>query len=155
MTDPASADFQTQLNNERDALRAFIALLEKEQQALLQQDNDQLLALAEAKTQTANKLALIANTRRQFLNTHSANLDTAAWIQKYAPACQTVWDAVRKLAEQAHHLNQTNGEVIQLKLRSNQQALNTLLGATQSAAGLYGRDGQPNIPVMGRILGSG
>ncbi len=157
MIDPTAqpADFPTQLNTERDALHAFVLLLEKEQQALLQQDNEQLLMLADAKIQSANKLAMIANTRRQFLGSNSANSDTATWIQKHAPACKAVWEEVRTLAERAHHLNQTNGEVIQLKLRSNQQALSTLLGATQSAAGLYGRDGQPNIPVTGRILGSG
>lgn len=149
------ANFSSRLNDERDALRAFVVLLEKEQQALLSQGIELLLPLAEAKTQSAHKLAEIANARRQFLNSNTQNLDTAAWILKHAPASRAVWDEVRELAARAHHLNKTNGEVIQLKLRSNQQALTALLGAAKSTAGLYGRDGQPSLPTSGRTLGSG
>lgn len=136
-------------------MRAFVALLQKEQETLLNQDSEQLLAIAESKTQAANKLAEIANARRQYLKSNFTRLDTLAWLLQFAPSSRPVWDEIRELAAQAHQLNQTNGEVIQLKLRSNQQALSTLLGATKSAAGLYGRDGQPSLPVSGRILGSG
>jgi flagella synthesis protein FlgN len=136
-------------------MRAFVALLEQEQECLLDQDSEQLLSLADTKNQSANKLTEIANTRRRYLQTNSANQDTAAWLAKHAPTSLGIWEEIRELAAQAHHLNQTNGEVIQLKLRSNQQALAALLGASKSAAGLYGRDGQPSLPVSGRILGSG
>lgn len=134
-------------------MRAFVALLDKEQQVLLSQDSEQLLPLAEAKTQSTNKLAEMANIRRQLIS--SSKLDTATWIQKHAPACMATWDEIRNLATRAHQINQTNGEVIQLKLRSNQQALTALMGAAKNAAGLYGRDGQPSISVSGRQLGSG
>jgi flagellar biosynthesis/type III secretory pathway chaperone len=82
-------------------------------------------------------------------------LETSAWVQQYAPSCHAIWDEIRELAARAHHLNHTNGEVIQLKLRSNQQTLTALMGAAQNATGLYGRDGQPSLPVSGRTLGSG
>jgi flagella synthesis protein FlgN len=143
------------LINERDKLRAFILLLEKEQQALLTQDSEQLLSLAELKTLETNKLAELSNQRRRSMNLSADNFDTAAWILKNAPSCSVTWNEIRELATRAHHLNQINGEVIQLKLRSNQQALTVLLGASQSAAGLYGRDGQPSLPIAGRTLGSG
>lgn len=136
-------------------MRAFVALLEQEQQCLLDQDSEQLLSLAETKNQSANKLTEIANVRRQYLQLNAAGLDTPAWLSKHAPASRSIWEEIRELAARAHHLNQTNGEVIQLKLRSNQQALSVLLGANKSAAGLYGRDGQPSLSVSGRILGSG
>lgn len=147
-------DLASQLNDECEALRAFIVLLEKEQQALLQQDNDQLLALAEAKTQSANKLAAIAHARRTRMGPPNANLDTSAWIMQHAPASRAAWDEVRELAARAHQLNQTNGEVIQLKLRSNQQALTALMGAAQNVASVYGRDGHPSLLTSGRVLGS-
>lgn len=150
-----ATNFASRLLEERDALKAFIQLLEKEQQVLLNQDDEQLLTLAESKTQNAYKLSTFANDRRQFLNTGSEPADTAAWLLKHAPSSQAVWDEVRELAALAHHLNQTNGEVIQLKLRSNQQALSALLGAAQTTAGLYGQDGQRSIPISGRTLGSG
>lgn len=149
-----TTDFLTRLNAERDAMRDFVALLEKEQQVLLNPDAEPLLPMAEAKTVSANRLSDMANARRQFLKTHGANLDTGAWLAKNAPSGRAVWDELRELAARAHHLNQTNGEVIQLKLRSNQQALAALLGAAKSTAGLYGRDGQPSIAVSGRTLGS-
>lgn len=149
-----ATDLPSHLKNERDFLRSFITLLEKEQQALLVQDSDQLLMLADAKNQAVNKLAELSNVRRQRMDLTTANSDTTAWVQKNAPLCLGVWEEVRELATRAHHLNQVNGEVIQLKLRSNQQALTVLLGANQNAAGLYGRDGQPSLPITGRTLGS-
>jgi flagella synthesis protein FlgN len=144
----------SQLKVENDALRTFITLLEREQQILLSQDSEALLSLAESKSNAAIKLTEIANTRRQQLNLTAANSDMTNWIQKFAPDVRVVWDEILELAARAHHLNQTNGEVIQLKLRSNQKALTVLLGAAQDAAGLYGRDGHPNLPVSGRTLGN-
>lgn len=159
MTDDISAaraaDFHSLLNHERAALRAFVDLLQKEQQCLLNQDSDELIRLADAKTLSANKLAELANARRQLQNSADAHLDTAAWVLKHAPSSRTAWDEIRKLAEHAHHLNQTNGEVIQLRIRSNQQALTALLGAAKNIAGVYGRDGQPNLGISGRTLGTG
>lgn len=149
------ADFSSQLTEERAALRAFVVLLEKEQQTLLNQSVEELQALAEAKTLSALKLTEMANARRNFIRSKVPDLDTSAWILKFAPSCRAIWNDIRELAAKAHQLNQTNGEVIQLKLRSNQQALSALLGAAKSAAGLYGRDGQPSLPTSGRTLGSG
>lgn len=149
------ADFSSQLTEERAALRAFVVLLEKEQQTLLNQSVEELQALAEAKTLSALKLTEMANARRNFIRSKAPDLDTSAWILKFAPSCRAIWNDIRELAAKAHQLNQTNGEVIQLKLRSNQQALSALLGAAKSAAGLYGRDGQPSLPTSGRTLGSG
>ena len=148
-------EIASRLNEERTALRAFILLLEKEQQALLNQGAEQLMALAESKILAAHKLTDMANARRQLLNIASEHTDTTSWIQKNAPACCAVWEEIRELADRIHHLNQTNGEVIQLKLRSNQQALGVLLGAAKGTAGLYGRDGQPSLGITGRTLGSG
>jgi flagella synthesis protein FlgN len=153
-SDHPSAELTTHLKNESSALRAFIVLLEKEQQALLLPDSDLLLTLAEEKTQVTHKLAELSSLRRRNLNLNTVNLDTTAWIEKNAPDCLAAWKEVRELATRAHQLNQTNGEVIQLKLRSNQKALTVLLGASESVAGLYGRDGQTNLPIAGRTLGS-
>lgn len=148
-------EFVTRLNAERNTVREFVALLEKEQQILLNQDAEKLLALAEAKTAFANKLSLIANARRQFLSAQGAASDTGAWITKHIPSAAPIWRELRELAARADHLNHTNGEVIQLRLRSNQQALNALMGAARSTSNLYGKDGQHSIAIGGRSLGSG
>jgi flagellar biosynthesis/type III secretory pathway chaperone len=143
-----------QLKTEGEALRSFISLLETEQQALVSQDSDKLMTLAESKSQAANKISELSTIRRQQLKLGSSELDTTAWIKQHAPACTKAWNDIVELATRAHHINHVNGEVIQLRLRSNQKALSVLLSAAQNAAGIYGRDGQPNLPLSGRTLGN-
>lgn len=153
-SDYLKTELPSQLKNESEALLTFVKLLETEQQALITQDSDQLITLAESKTQAANKLSELYNTRRRKLDMNSSEFNTAAWIKQHAPACNKVWNDIVELATRAHHLNQVNGEVIQLRLRSNQKALSVLLNAAQNATGIYGRDGQPNLPISGRSLGN-
>ena len=148
----ASAAFLSHLNDECTALRAFVALLEDEQRILVGQNSEDLLPLAEAKMQLANKVADLSGARRKALP--QGTRDTAEWLRQNAPQGLPKWQEVRQLAENAHRLNQTNGELIQIKLRYNQQALGALYGAAQSAAGLYGANGQPNLPTASRTLGS-
>jgi flagella synthesis protein FlgN len=149
----ANSELTSRLTEERVALHAFVSILEKEQQALLDRDSDLLISLAELKSQSANQLTSLVQARRQLLNTNQA--DTTEWLKQFAPSALIIWNEIQELAKRAHHLNQVNGEVIQLKLRSNHQALSALLNAAKSASGLYGRDGQPNLAISGRILGSG
>jgi len=155
LSDNPASNLLNKLNEERAALHAFVVLLEKEQQTLLDTDVEPLLTFAETKTKSAQKLAEMGVSRRQLLSPNPSKLDTTEWIKQFAPTCSAAWDEVRELAARAHHLNNTNGEVIQLKLRSNQQALNALLSAAQNTTALYGRDGQTSLPVSGRTLGSG
>lgn len=142
----------TKLNKEREALRAFVALLEREQEALLGTDTEALLPLAEQKTQASDTIHALARERRESL---PDSLSTEKWLQANAPTSLALWHEVRQLAEQAQRQNRLNGELIQLKMRYNQQALVALVGATQHAAGIYGADGQPTLPSSGRTLGSG
>jgi flagella synthesis protein FlgN len=77
------------------------------------------------------------------------------WIAKNAPASHMLWAEIRKLAAEAQQLNSTNGELIQSRMRNNQQALSVLYNSSKNAAGIYGPDGQANIGSSGRHLGSG
>ncbi|MBI5889480.1 MAG: flagellar protein FlgN [Nitrosomonadales bacterium] len=150
---PASAtDFLSNLNDECATLKAFVVLLEDEQRTLLGQHTEELLSLADAKIQLANKVATLSAARRRFLP--EGTRDMAEWLKKNAPQGLPTWHEARQLAAQVQRLNQTNGELIQIKLRYNQQALGVLYGAVQSTAGLYGADGQPNQPSASRTLGS-
>ena len=143
-----------QLNNELAELRKFVALLSTEQQSLLNNDTDTLLTLSDTKTRAANQLMEIGNVRRKTLFTaHINNMD--AWIEKNAPSSKTLWSEIRHLADQAQQLNSTNGELIQSRMRHNQQALGVLYNSSKSAAGLYGPDGQANLNNSGRHLGTG
>lgn len=142
------------LNTELATLRKFVALLTSEQQFLLSNDTDSLLTMSEVKTQVANQLMSIANIRRNSLLQNDID-SMEKWLSKYTPNTLPLWTSIRDLAAQAQQLNTTNGELINAKIRNNQQALGALYSATQSVAGLYGPDGQSNIGSTGRHLGSG
>jgi len=140
------------LRDERDALRAFVVLLEQEQIALLSTDADALIPLAAQKTKHADKIQAHARERRESL---PDSFTTEKWLQANSPEGLALWHDIRQLAEKAQRQNHLNGELIQIKMRYNQQALVALVGATQHAAGIYGSDGQPSLPNSGRTLGSG
>lgn len=143
-----------QLNRELAELRKFVVLLGSEQQALLDNDTESLLVLSDAKTQAANMLMEMSSSRRKALLANS-NDTMETWIAKHAPGSHALWSEIRTLAAEAQHLNSTNGELIQSRMRNNQQALSVLYNSSKSAAGIYGPDGQANISSSGRHLGSG
>ncbi len=138
---------------ERDALRAFIALLEREQQILLAPATDPLLELAGEKTHAAETLSASAGQRRQQFPAEPSAIEP--WLKKNAPGAIGAWHDLLRLAAHASQLNRLNGELIQVRLRYNRQALHALIGASQQAAGLYGPNGQPSLVGSGRTLGSG
>lgn len=147
-----AAEFLSSLNDECTTLRAFVVLLEDEQRILLGQRSEELLHLAEAKIQLANKISTLTTARQRLIP--QGTQDMVEWLKQNAPQALPVWQEARQLASHVQNLNQTNGELIQIKLRYNQQALGVLFGATQNAAGLYGADGQPNQVSGSRTLGS-
>lgn len=155
---PTQTDIAPQLQAERAALREFVTLLETEQQALITAQTEQLLHLATSKTLAVQALNNLANTRRNTLLARGAKKDPGgieAWLQTYAADSLPVWHDIQNMAAHAQQMNRSNGELIQVKLRNNQQALTVLRNAVNSASGLYGPDGQPHLPASGRTLGSG
>lgn len=148
----------SRLNAERDALKAFVTLLETEQQTLVDGRVEELLALSDRKTQAAQELSQLANARKTSLLAQGAKTDSGgitAWLQAHAANALPAWQDIQQLAERMRQLNNTNGTLIQTRMRHNQQALIVLHNAANSAGALYGRDGQPHIPTSGRTLGSG
>jgi flagella synthesis protein FlgN len=158
MTESAlSADFIPRLVAEREALTDFVMLLKTEQQALIEGQSDQLLALSELKTSAVQTLSKLANSRKIDMAPHTAAIQAAgitAWLQAHAPGSLSPWQEVQQLAEQLQQLNRTNGMLIQTKLRLNQQALTVLHSAATNSNALYGADGQPHLSSSGRILGT-
>ena len=134
-----------------------MTLLKTEQQALVDGNTEQLLTLAESKTRAVHELNKQANARQNDLHTHSAEIKASgivAWLQAHAAGSLPIWQDIQQLVEQMQNLNQTNGTLIQTKLRYNQQSLGVLLNAANSTQGLYGANGQPNLQSSSRILGS-
>lgn len=143
---------------EHAALRSFVALLEREQGMLVENRTDQLLELSGQKSGDALKLDELAQARRALLKKHLPQLDADAirtWLAAHNPQGLVVWLEILALAERASQTNRTNGELIQMKLRHNQQTL-TVLSNAANKANLYGPNGQPSFsPGSGRSLGSG
>ena len=146
------------LTAERTALLNFVALLEGEQEMLVSNHTDQLLELSEQKSTDSLALNELAETRRDLLRKDLPQLSAEAihaWLAARSPQGLTMWQEIVALAERAQLLNQTNGELIQMKLRRNQQLLSVLSNAVNKA-NLYGPDGQTSFsPGSGRSLGSG
>lgn len=148
----------TALTAEHVALQGFISLLEREQGLLVENHADQLLELAEQKSVSAINLNELAESRRNLLRKNIPTLSVEsihAWLEAHSTEGLAVWKKIRTLAERAQQINHTNGELIQMKLRHNQQSL-TVLSNAVNKANLYGPDGQTSFsPGSGRSLGSG
>jgi flagella synthesis protein FlgN len=110
----------------KETLEAFVAVLRREQEALTTGDTDALVPLIAEKTALAERL-----------NRFPA--DAAAQHRDLVAAART--------------LNEANGKLIALRLQHNQQALNVLLAAANTAAATYGPDGQQQAGLGSRILG--
>ena len=146
------------LTAEHVALVNFVALLEREQSLLVENFTDQLLELSEKKSTAALDLNRLVQERRAMLQNVIPRLDLEkiqAWLGVHCPNGLVVWQQTLALAKRSHQLNQANGELIQMKLRHNQQSLAVLSNALNNA-NLYGPDGQPSFsPGSGRSLGNG
>ena len=152
-----TAEFISQMHAERTALHAFIRLLESEQQALLNEQTEQIQALADNKTKMVQELISLVNARRNGMLIRGIKFEPGSmqtWLQTHTAINLTTWHEILQMATQAQHMNRTNGELIQVKMRHNQQTLTMLHNATHSVNGLYGPDGQPSLSASGRILNS-
>lgn len=144
---------------EHAALVNFVALLEREQEMLVENRTDQLQELSEKKTADAMRLNEIAEKRHSMIEKNLPQLtdrDTLdSWLAKHNQKGLAVWKEISALTKRAQQLNRTNGELIQMKLRHNQQALSVLTGAVNKP-NLYGPNGQSNFSAgSGRTLGNG
>jgi len=153
----ATAEFISQMHAESTVLQSFIRLLETEQQALLNEQTEQIQALADNKTQVVQELTKLVSARRNSMLSLGIKIEPGSmqtWLQTHTAINLPTWHEIQQMASHAQHMNRTNGELIQVKMRHNQQTLTMLHNATHSVNGLYGPDGQPSLPVSGRILNS-
>lgn len=109
----------------KEALQAFVGILRREQDALATGNIDVLAPLIAEKTALAEQL----------------NQLSASEAALYG-----------ELVSEASALNEANGKLIALRLQHNQQALNVLMAAANTAA-TYGPDGQQQSGLGSRILG--
>jgi flagella synthesis protein FlgN len=139
-------DFLRTVEAEASTVSRFVDLLKNEQKMLTNGDVDGLAPIIQQKNTVANELTLLAKQRNTSLATQGLGPDRngiEAWCATH-PASTKVgaaWSRVLALATEARELNRVNGELIKIRMQHNTQALESLLGASQSLS-LYGPDGQ-------------
>ena len=150
----AGEDFSRAVEAEVAAVRRFVGLLEREQTILSHGDVDQLLELLPEKNGLTAQLTALAIQRSQALAKERLTDDPAgvAWFAAHPSetSARAAWSLLLPIARQAHELNRVNGDLIQLRMRHNAQALEALLGSSD-ALGLYGPNGQSTTASSRRI----
>lgn len=152
------SDFVANLKAERQLFQEFKDLLQTEQETLLRGDIDRLASLAQLKSDKILVLSQLEDSRNKFLNglSYSPNQSgMEAWLQAQGGNlldAKSIWHELLNLARQAQQLNQSNGAIIEQKLRHNQQAL-AILQAASKQSSLYGPNGQTLTSTQGRPLG--
>lgn len=157
MSHPASSELLTALSDEKLAVQAFVDLLQQEQRLLTENSTDELQLLAEQKSAHVQHLNELTENTMRVLAKYIEQPDHArivSWLAANDIACLSLWQDIYHLAGQSRELNRVNGELIQMKLRHNQQSLTALTSAV-AKTNVYGPDGQTNFsPGSGRSLGS-
>lgn len=137
----------------------FVAAIEAERACLTQGEPNALPALTERKSALATRLADAEIRRETALGTAGFGRGRSgvdAWLatnpaRRDGP--RQAWARILELAAKAKLENEINGQLITARLQQNQQALNTLLGDSNSA-GTYGANGQTSTAAGRRTLGS-
>ena len=150
MKSPAATHigFATSLELERNLVRDFITLLQKEQNNLIQGITDKTDSLTLSKSQLVQELAQFGEQRNHYLLSQGLTPDNKgmnAWLEKHADQHTTdTWFDLIQVARTAHRLNLTNGKIIESRLQHCRRACSTL----QQAAGatmLYGPEGHHQV----------
>ncbi len=146
------------LDEENQAIRAFLALLRDEQVVLTSgnaAEMDTLPALTERKDGLAKTLESLARRRSATLTElgfADERNSIEAWLSQATDNVQerNRWADTLALASEAREINRQNGELINIRMQHNSRALETLQGV-QRGLDLYGPDGQYSAPGQGRI----
>lgn len=145
---------------ELDAFQQFVQVLQTEQEALIQGDIDRLIDLTRIKSEKVVLLSQLAAKRARFLASQGFAAEQGGmekWLTRHDAdgprKISPTWGSLIEQATRAQHLNQTNGVMIETRLRHNQQALTVLQAAALQQSSIYGPDGQTHVSGMGRALG--
>lgn len=138
---------------ELSGLRRFCALLEEERKVLTGAQADRLPDIAAEKSSLAAQLSHLESRRDALLaggGMARGRAGIEAWLasRPNPDVDRRRWSEILKLAAQARADNETNGRLINLLLKQNQEALSVLVsGGTES---IYGADGQPRGVAVGK-----
>jgi flagella synthesis protein FlgN len=130
---------------EHQTLEALVAVLEREQQALIHADTDTLTALLAEKQPLVNQMNTYGAARNKALAAAGLAADDtgmrAALAQAADAQAEAHWNRLLELTARAKELNRVNGVLINKQLTHTQGAINAL-NPQGSGNAVYGPDGQ-------------
>lgn len=134
-------------------LKRFCALLEEERKVLTGAQADRLPDIATEKSTLAARLSQLEAQRDAMLvkgGFAKGRPGIEAWLANSPKAVveRQRWNELLKLAMAARDGNETNGRLINLLLKQNQEALSVLLSG--GAGSIYGADGQQRTVAAGK-----
>lgn len=140
------------LNQEIEAARELIDILQEEQNHLLSTSIEDLEPLVAKKAALVAQLTQYTRSRHECLAKagYEANLaGMNTWIESSKDQPDSIqieknWGELVSLTQSAKELNRLNGMLISSHMVRNQQALSILHGNNQPNTGMYGPDGQPS-----------
>ncbi len=140
-----AASPSTTLQDEHHTMTALVALMQQEQQHLINAEIDQLTALTVQKSQAVHQMANLARQRHQALGRAgfaAAESGMQPWLAAGDDsAASALWQELLALTRVAKELNRVNGMLIGKQMSNNQGALNALRAPGQGSAGFYGPSG--------------
>ncbi|MDP1551057.1 MAG: flagellar protein FlgN [Nitrosomonas sp.] len=142
--------FMRELETERNTLRAFIEILKKEENALVEGRIEKIDHLASDKSRLIEELIKLDDHRNEYLQKQGLSLEKSsinAWLAEQHSGQSEVkilWDELLDLAKTAQQLNHLNGLIISTQLQHNQHAFSALHCAAGNVS-LYGPQGQTYI----------
>lgn len=143
------------LNEELNAMRSLLALIQQEQAQLAEANIEALQQLTQEKAEAIALIARLANTRHSFLASNGLPAKDASmqtWLEKTASGiARQTWDELVSVAESAKELNRINGLLINKFMTRNQTALSILQGNGQGN-NFYGPNGQATSKPSPRRL---
>ncbi len=156
----------TYLNQEVEAAKELLLVLEEEQSYLLTTDIEKLEPLVAKKAELVAQLSQYTRDRNELLKKagHEATLSGMnAWLENAqnknvdTTEHKNNWDILVSLSQSAKEQNRLNGLLISSNMARNQQALAILHGNNKQNTGLYGPDGHhsriPATPVRSVVTG--
>lgn len=139
-------------------LKSFVVLLNEEQALLAKGEIDSLMPLVEKKSVLTGRLTGLSMRREEEVRKGgfgAGKTGMETWLSRTnpGPAVRDQWQKLLELAAEARSLNELNGKLIGLRMQHTQQALSTLMAATDRAM-TYGPDGIQRSGGGGRLFGS-
>lgn len=132
---------------EMASMRSFVEVLKLEQQALVDNNADALIAITPQKNELLTSILGMESQRSQSLVSLGLSTDAAgmqALLSQATHAALTEhWDTLLLVSSEAQELNRTNGLLINRQMSRNQGVLNIL--QHDQAGAMYGADGQSKV----------